>query len=198
MHEFISAGGMQSYTVTKYLSRRSAPTIEDEYQWFEQTRTESSSYVWGIYVHAEGKRCLIGNTAINSIAYHPMSGASTGFMIFRPEYWGNGIASACHKARTWYAFTQLGLTRISSGVYEPNIGSRKALEKVGYIPTHTERNAGFVDGRYISLTHFIIINPLHTHWTAWWHGDPIPSEFLDARIRTQTALEWVNTHVQFS
>lgn len=194
---FIESGGMQNLEVTKYLGRSSAPVLEDEYEWFDKVRGDNASYCWGVYVIDGTRRSLIGNTSINSINGERMQYGTTGCLIFRPHYWGKGIASHCHRARTWYACTQLGLVQLRSGVFDGNQGSRRALERVGYVPIFHERNQHFVDGTFIGLTSFSLINPLKTQWQLWWHGDPAPEEYRVARRRTQRALEWAKANISF-
>lgn len=197
MTSFVEDGGMQNYRVTRYLGRQIAPTEQCEFEWFDKQRGDKSSVCWGIYVVEGGERKLIGNTSLNHINREVMSYAVSGFMIFRPEYWGRGIATACHKARTWYACTQLNVVQIRSAAFSLNVGSRRALERVGYVPIFSERNVGFVDGQYVDSVSFSLINPIDIHWNTWWHGDTIPAEFLSARSRTLDALQWVSTEVTF-
>ena len=51
MSEFVNlshGGGMQRHQVTRYLGRRLAPTVEDEHEWFDKTRADRTSIVWGM------------------------------------------------------------------------------------------------------------------------------------------------------
>lgn len=197
MPQFVQGGGLQSYVVSRYLgSSGFAPVLADEYEWFDKVRSEQASRAWGIYVLNGGQRMLIGNTSINNITEGVMSHGCTGFLIFRPEYWGKGIASHCHRVRAWFACTQMGLVQLRSAVYEGNEGSRKALERIGYVPIFHERNRHFVDGKYIGITSFSLINPLSAQWNLWWHGDAIPPEFQTARRRTRAALKWAEANLE--
>lgn len=201
MSEFVSiehGGGMQRHSVTRYLGRRLAPVLEDEYDWFEKTRLSSDSIVWGIWLIEGGKRTLIGNSALTELGVNDsgyIRQAVSGSMIFRPEYWGKGIGSAAHKARTWYAFQQLGLHRIKSETISGNRGSSKALSRSGYTHTHTERNSHFVDGAMHHLRHYECLNPYDTFWNQWWHGEEAPASALDARQLTREAMSWAERNV---
>lgn len=197
MQQFIKNGGMQNYEVTRYLGRALAPVLEDEYDWFEKTRNDPSTICWGIYVLQGEGRTLIGNTSLNSINRDVQAYATSGCLIFNNSYWGKKIASYCHRARTWYGFAQLGLVQIRSGAYDPNIGSRKALESVGYVEAFHERNAAFIDGTYIGMTSYNVISPLEEHWQLWWHGDSVPPEYLAARKKTAAALDWAEANISF-
>ena len=129
--EFVSPG-MQQFEVRKYTSSHVAPVLEDELDWYERVRTNKDSLVWGIWVIDKDTRTLIGVSSLFDIKIDHIHQATSGSMIFRKEYWGRGIASAAHKARTWYAFQHMGLHRIMSAVIQGNGGSLKALTRSGY------------------------------------------------------------------
>ncbi len=203
MGEFVNyshGGGMQQYSVTRYLGSHSAPVLEDELDWFEKTRLDQEKLVWGIWVIEGSSRTLIGNSALFDIGkdgHTPfIRQATSGSMIFRKDYWRKGIASAAHKARTWYAFEQLGLHRVKSAVIQANIGSRKALEHSGYVRLFTERNEQFTDGKLLNLDCFECLNPLDLFWSQWWHGDQPTKSLLAARERTQQAMAWAKQNVK--
>jgi RimJ/RimL family protein N-acetyltransferase len=119
-------------------------------------------------------------------------------MIFRKEYWGRGIASHVHKARTWYAFDHLGLHRIKSAVIHGNVASFKALTKSGYVLVHVERNTAFVDGQLRNQDNLECINPTDKFWSEWWHSDRPTKRSLQSRAITQDAMEWSKQHVELS
>ncbi|MFZ1250114.1 MAG: GNAT family N-acetyltransferase [Candidatus Microsaccharimonas sp.] len=209
MSEFVSVshgGGMQRLSVSRYLGISSAPTAEDEADWYEKTRTATDTLVWGIWVvdekAGEITRTLIGNSALIEIdkGGHTklIRQAVSGSMIFRPEYWGKGIASAAHKARTWYAFKQLGLHRVKSAVIQANVGSRTALERSGYSLVYIERNEQFSDGQIHHLDNLECLNPYDFFWKQWWHGDRPTKTATDARRRTLEALNWAENNVEIT
>lgn len=117
-------------------------------------------------------------------------------MIFRPEYWNKGIASAAHKARTWYGLQYIGLHRIKSAVIQGNIGSSKALSRSGYTYVYTERNEAFIDGKLSHMDCFECISPLPPFWRQWWHGDRPPASAVRARKLTTQALAWAKENVE--
>jgi len=195
MSEFVNPG-MQQYGVQKYLGRTSAPVFEDELEWFEKIRTSQDSLVWGIWVVSGDQRILIGNSALNDIKADHIRQATSGSMIFRQEFWGKGIASAAHKARTWYAFQHMGLHRIMSAVIQGNEGSLKALTRSGYTKVYVERNEAFIDGRLRNLDCLECLNPNEPFWKQWWHGDRPTKLNLEARIATREVLSWARQNVE--
>lgn len=207
MSEFVSlahGGGLQRRRVTRYMSMPFAPVEQTETAWFERICTEKDSLLWGIWlIEGEGDnqtRTLIGNSALNGIGTEGHTAliqqATSGSMIFRPEYWGKGIASAAHKARTWYAFTELGLHRIKSAVIQQNVGSRKALERSGYTFVYTERNEQFAEGQLQHMDCLECLNPLDLFWSQWWHGDQPTKAAREARKLTRATLDWAEKNVE--
>jgi Acetyltransferases, including N-acetylases of ribosomal proteins len=207
--EFVNlehGGGMQQRSVTQYLGSTSAPVLEDELEWFDKARAAKDSLLWGIWViEGEDKavtRTLIGNSALVDIdkdGHSPLiRQATSGSMIFRKEYWGRGIASATHKARTWYAFNHMGLHRIKSAVIQANGGSRKALERSGYTFVYTERNEQYGDGQFHHLDNLECLNPLDIFWSQWWHGDRPSKASRDARQLTREVMEWADKNVELA
>ena len=208
MGEFISleyGGGMWQFSVRKYTGRTNAPTLEDEEEHYEKVRKAIDRLVWGIWVitviDGTEQRLLIGVSDLFGFdegGTKLIQQATSGSMIFNKEYWGKGIASAAHKARTWYAFTQLGLHRIKSAVLQANIGSRKALERSGYTFVYTERNESFIDGQLQHLDCLECLNPNRLFWSQWWGADRPDPEKLAARKLTQRTLAWAEKNVELA
>ena len=204
MGEFTSdkyGGGLQRLEVHRYLGRGAAPVLEDEIDWFESARAEKTSFIWGIWVVEDKSRTLIGNTSIFKIG--PVGAAEfirqgvTGSLIFNTDYWGRGIASAAHKARTWFAFKQLGLHRLTSDVLQENIGSRKALDRSGYTQVSVVRNEAYANGKLLHLDRLECLNPQDLLWNQWWHDDTPAKEAVAARARTIEVLKWADENVSF-
>jgi RimJ/RimL family protein N-acetyltransferase len=193
--EFVKDGAMQQASITRYLGRRFAPVLEDEHEWFERVRGEKDSLTWGIYLVDGETKNLIGDTTLFDITKEHIHQATSGSMIFRQEHWGKGIASAIHKARSWYAFQHLGLHRIKSAVFRGNGGSLKALQRSGYNLVYTERNSAFIDGTLRHHDNLECLNPNDPFWQQWWHGERPPKHALEARQRAQQALEWAKQNV---
>ncbi len=203
--EFVSlahGGGLQRRSITRYMGMDFAPTAEDEEEWFEKTRAAKDSLIWGIWIVDGESRTLIGNSALVDIDKDGHSGlirqATSGSLIFRPEFWGKGIASVAHKARTWYAFNELGLHRIKSAVIKQNIGSRTALERSGYTFVYTERNEQYAQGELQHMDCLECLNPLELFWSQWWHGDRPSKTSLAARRLTREVMDWADKNVELA
>ena len=197
MGEFINPG-LQQVSVNRYLGRHNAFVLEDEQAWYDRTREDQSSMVWGIWLIEDEKRTLIGNSALTGITVDHIRQATSGSLIFKKELWGKGIASAAHKARTWYAFHEMGLHRIMSAVLHGNGGSLKALQRSGYDLVYVERNTAFINGRLIHQDNLACLNPNEPFWSQWWHGERPTSRAIAARKLTQEALDWAEKNVELA
>ena len=186
--------GLQRESVTRFLEI-GPQTIESEHAWFDKVQSDPTSVTWGIWVIEDGERKLIGNSAIHHIERAHMHQGTTGSAITEQQYWGRGIASAAHKARTWYGFEKLGLHRLRSGVIQGNIGSRTALERSGYELVYVERNHRFAGGKLRHIDNLECLNPAEWAWTQWWNGERPTIAAKRARVRTQVTLDWARANV---
>lgn len=147
-----------SRNVRQYTPGRFPLTAEQEEKWLERTEHEASKVVWAIEADLkEQKGKLIGITSIENITTISRSGTS-GITIAK-EWWQKGIASTTHLARIWWAITDANLATISSSVLQPNIGSKRALEKVGYFVTGRQRAGEFTQGKYLDRYSLVWMNP---------------------------------------
>jgi len=199
MPEFVKDGGMQSYEVLKFLGRTTAAVLEDEYDWYDnKARKSENDLIWGIYVIDGDSRIIIGTTGLHDIygrTFFPKASCTSGIMIFRPEYWGKGIAGACHRARTMYAFDVLGMVAIRSGVICPNEASRRAVESVGYVVHHTDRMHGYHNGAPRNDFALLCVNPCKYIWPYWWHAEKPTKRYRDGRKKATVAIEWARQNV---
>ena len=190
--------GFEQHSISQYVADH-VETKETEEEWYDAMIKDKSSCVWGIWAVESEKRKLIGSSSLTHISTNKhIHQAVSGSIIFDKNYWGQGIASACHKARTLWAFEQMGLHRIKSAVLQPNIGSRKALERSGYTYVYTERNEKFVNGELIHLDCFECLNPADWAWRQWWGNDRPPRRNIEARAKTQAALIWARENVELA
>lgn len=190
--------GLQLQSIFQYLNRGHALVEEDEYEFYDHTRKKKDSLLWGIWVILGEQRELIGCTELMSIntTKGRILEAESGSLIFNKDYWGKGIASAAHKARTWYAFQYLGLHRITSCVIQGNEGSLKALSRSGYTLVYVERNGSFVNGEIRHHNHLECLNPNNSFWTQWWNGDRPAKASIEARRQTRAILDWAKQNVK--
>ena len=195
MPEFIKDGGLQSYEVLKFLGRRLAPVLDDEYHWYDSARTATDKIVWGYYLVEEDRRTLIGSTDLREIGkeFLPCYTATGGVVIFRQDLWGKGIVSACHRALTMYAFDFLGLDAINAGVHVLNLASLNSVVNIGYVPMYVDRESGLHHGKVNQAWQLRQINP-NGGW--WRNATPPTDEWIEAAKKTKAALAWARANVK--
>jgi len=89
----------------------------------------------------------IGNCGFNAIDSVNRQ-AEFGILIGEKDAWGHGYGSEAARLVLDYGFDELGLHRISLGVYAFNDRAIRAYEKVGFVLEGTEREAYFRHGRF--------------------------------------------------
>jgi len=188
-------GSMSQYDVCKYISLDYVQSVTQVETWLEGVSNDSHSRLWSICVRDGEKETPIGTTNYNITdpTTRPEI-AGSGIVIYNPKYWGQGIASATHRARGWYAFRIDGLLAVESGVIHGNIGSLKSLEAVGYMRTGTRYHFTKVDGLWRDHDNLLLVNP--ARWDEFWASSTNqPEDAERARLRTYSALEWAEGNI---
>jgi len=134
--------------VTRYLLHRNPVTLRQEEGYLEKAAEDPHRVLWGIVLKESGK--LIGATVLEKIDWRNRD-AESGIMIGDKNEWRRGHASEAMRLRTAYAFMELGLRKVWTGVWLPNHGSRRALEKAGYRQCGLMRRQAFVDGQWLDV-----------------------------------------------
>jgi [ribosomal protein S5]-alanine N-acetyltransferase len=68
---------------------------------------------------------------ISSVDFELRSG-EIGYLIGNYQVWGKGYATEAITALSEFAFSRLGLTKLTAGAYSANHGSIRVLEKCGF------------------------------------------------------------------
>ena len=134
--------------VTRYLITRNPPSAKQEDEQLEKAAENPHNVVWAI-VARDGDR-LVGATALDKIDWRNRD-AESGIMIGERGDWRRGYATEAMQLRTAYAFLELGLRKVWTGVDMPNVGSRRALEKAGYRQVGVMRRHFFVEGQWVDV-----------------------------------------------
>ncbi|WP_162176451.1 GNAT family N-acetyltransferase [Synechococcus sp. KORDI-100] len=116
--------------VNQFLETRFFPQSMGTLQSYWQAHHDNSEVPWfAICLSADGRH--IGNIKLGPIHWLHRR-ADISLFIGDHGCWGNGFASeAIALLRDW-AFQELDLQKLNAGVYEGNIGSRRAFEKCGF------------------------------------------------------------------
>lgn len=165
-----------------------APSREAEEAWILEKAKDPDEVVWGIYF--EG--VFIGVTGLHHIRNIDNS-CSSGIIIFNSNYWNMGIASAAHLARTAFAIRQNRFI-VRSTVHRGNHPSAYALLSVGYSLNCSQEAGAFVNGSWITLDHFLWINP---QYQSVVFPDGTPEIFHAGIVRAQAAIDSFKERVFF-
>lgn len=176
------ANRFSSLEVHRYTLRHQGFTPEQELKWFQDVQDRSSDYIWAIEV--PGVEYPIGSTGIHGV--DKFQSCHSGIIICYPDWWGKGIASRAHIARTWFAATCLDRATIQSEVMEHNEASRRALERVGYTVTGRKVRCRRVGSDYVDGLILTWINPI---WVPRLFPDGIPDAYAPGINRAYDALE---------
>ncbi|MBC8535471.1 GNAT family N-acetyltransferase [Feifania hominis] len=74
--------------------------------------------------------------------------AELGYWLAKP-YWGRGIMSAAVRQMTCMAFERFDIVRVYAEPYARNAGSRRVLEKAGFVLEGTLRRSVFKGGELL-------------------------------------------------
>jgi RimJ/RimL family protein N-acetyltransferase len=193
----ILADGFSHYEVAKYLGSTNAFTPDQETEWIKETAEEKDSVVWAICVAKNSKERVGRPIGTSSIGYIRNNRGVSGCAIYDTDMWGKGIASACHKARCYYAHYVLGLKAIDSGVAYPNHGSLKALLSAGYVVTGKDYSTFFAAGNWHNTYRLTWVNPTQYSWAEFWGHNKPEAEFVSARKNAKESLKWAKHNVTF-
>lgn len=112
--------------------------LEDAVKFIELKKDQEKDFVFAI--EADGQFS-------GMIGLHPQGdiyrrSLELGYWIGEP-YWGRGIASAAVRSILEFGFSQPGINRIFAGVLETNAGSKRVLEKNGFVFEGIARKAAW-------------------------------------------------------
>lgn len=189
--------GMQSWQVAQYLGLQAAQTLQTESEFITKLTGDPELLGWAICIVEGATSRPIGTSTLrlgwNSHSYI----ATSGIVIYDRAWWGRGVASLAHLARTHYAVNVRDLAAIRSGVAQDNVGSRRALESVGYARTGTVYHAGAIDGKICHSDDLLFVNPNKRSWDFFWGDSEVPEVFLEARKRARRALRRADNQIEY-
>lgn len=140
---------MRDAEVNRFLeSRFSVPErTQDLVGFIESVNASPDSLLLGIFLREDGRH--IGNIKIGPVVTrHARS--EIGYLIGDRAAWGKGYATEAIREICRYGFENLGLAKITAGVYETNKGSAKALLNAGFVHEATIPSHVVCEGRRIA------------------------------------------------
>jgi len=135
---------MNDPDVTRYLeSRFHTYTADDLVAYIAAMNAKADEHLFGIFVRATGAH--IGNIKLGPVnAIH--GSADIGIIVGDKAEWGKGYATEAIAALAGYAFTTLGLRKLTAGCYASNGGSASAFRKAGFAQEGLRRSQRDLDG----------------------------------------------------
>ena len=104
----------------------------------------------GIFRAVMADGVLAGNISVEQKSDVYRKDAAIGYFL-RKDLWSRGIISAAVGQICRLAFSELDIIRITGLVYEPNLGSRRVLEKNGFDLEGIMKRAVVKDGHIYNL-----------------------------------------------
>ena len=154
-------GWMRDPLIIQHLeSRYSLPTsAQDLVDFIERVNASPDSLLLGIFLREDGRH--IGNIKIGPVVMRHAR-AELGYLIGDRSEWSKGFASEAIREVVRYGIEELGLAKITAGIYETNIGSAKALLKAGFKLEATISSHVIFNRRRIASQLFGLDAPLRT------------------------------------
>ncbi len=116
--------------ISQYLETRFSPPDRDGCRRFVDDMNKSqSNLLLGMFIRPNGPH--IGNIRLGPIDRHH-GRAPIGILVGDRASWGQGYAAEAIQAISGHAFAELGLAKLTAGIYAPNRGSVRAFEKSGF------------------------------------------------------------------
>jgi [ribosomal protein S5]-alanine N-acetyltransferase len=104
-------------------------TIKDAYEWLNLILPENIPARFFAII-CEGK--IVGSLGLVTKTNIYRKNIEIGFFLAE-EWWGKGIVTRAIRCATSYAFREFDIVRVYAEVFSDNSGSRRALEKAGFI-----------------------------------------------------------------
>jgi ribosomal-protein-alanine N-acetyltransferase len=112
---------------------------------------------WVIADRSGGK--LIGTCGFWRIV-EPHARAEIGYELAR-EWWGQGVMTEAVGAALAFGFIQMGLHTVEAQIHPDNIGSRRVLEKLGFVQEGYFRENFYdpIEAQFTDTAVFSLLNP---------------------------------------
>ncbi len=137
-------GWLQDAEVSRFLeTRHERQTLDGIEAYVRATLDRDDSWLFAICRRPDGAH--IGNIKLGPIKPHH-SVADVSLLIGERACWGQGYGTEAIVLATDYAFAELGLGKLSAGLYAQNVASLKAFLAAGYRQEGLRRKHYLLDG----------------------------------------------------
>ena len=119
---------MNDSEIQKYTEQRfKKHSLEDIRSFVREKNKSKNEFLYGIFLKKNNFKTHIGNIKLGPVKFIHKVGAIS-YFIGEKELWGKGYTTLAIKEIIKIA-KKKGLKRLTAGLYEMNIGSKKVLEK---------------------------------------------------------------------
>jgi RimJ/RimL family protein N-acetyltransferase len=139
-------GWLSDPKINAHLEVRFSPpqSTADLESFIASINASSNTLMLGIFLNEDDRH--IGNIKLGPIDWHHQVG-DVGFLIGDKDQWRRGFASTAIALLANYAFTHLKLAKLTAGCYAENEGSRRSLQKAGFMEEGRLISQWLVSGR---------------------------------------------------
>jgi len=139
--DWLNSEGVMRFTEARFQKH----TYESARAYVEGTNATEGAYLWRMMF--DGRH--IGNIRLSAINYSH-GRASIALVIGDARQHSRGVGSAAIQRVFQYAIDELGLRKITAGIYAPNVGCMRAFEKAGFhqeavLKKHHAFEGGYTD-----------------------------------------------------
>ncbi len=142
--------------VSKYVLWNQYKSIEDAKSFIKSVLNnyeKGNNNIWAIENKENNK--MIGT--IDFIGFNEKHKRSDLGYVLNKEYWNNGLMTEAISLVIQHAFEVLGLNKVSASAIDFNIGSYKAMEKVGMLKEGITRQHFLVDNIFYDIVNYSIL-----------------------------------------
>ena len=154
--------------ITAYMNDRDVRTflrdparifyIENEEEWYNRIRNSEESKFFAIVENS--REILSGLISLHSVDFR--NGNAYIAYSIKKEFWNRGFATEAVSLAIGYAFRYLNLRKLHSTVMEPNVASKRVLEKNGFVESGRFRKNGYIPGNgFVDEIYLELMNEGH-------------------------------------
>lgn len=126
-------------------ARHRTYTLESVRAFVAGCKIKGNEHLFGIFEKVAGRH--VGNIKIGPVDPHHHC-ASVGLIIGEKDCRGRGYATEAIGLAARYAFTALGVHKLTAGVLEANVASLRAFQKNGFSIEGVRRKQNFCEGSW--------------------------------------------------
>ncbi|UWG48909.1 Acetyltransferase, RimL family [Halanaeroarchaeum sp. HSR-CO] len=138
-------------TVRRYVSRFEPINGHQEREWFEE-QVSSDDETNLLVVTDDGPVGTVGLTPDPQL----LGSAEIGIVLAK-SHWNEGYGTEASRLLTDYAFRERRIHRVVARVLDPNEGSKRIWEKLGFRHEAVHREATFVEGEYVDVHDYAVL-----------------------------------------